>query len=159
MPGPTTIQVAAETAAALREAFPGTTYDEGIKRMLTVQESHTIPFKKTVTALQEDSEDHRVPFDGVITDVVMDFPSGCQFLVYVRLIYFEGKTENYVIPSLEDSYIIFDDANPHFRISYPVRANGKLRVEWKNYDGGNSHTVPVIVTVMARLMPPIPVMR
>ena len=129
---------------------PGTTYDETIKKILEVQKTYTISFKKTTAALKVESEEHAVPFDGVVTDIVMNFPSGCEFLVDVRLIYMAGKTEHFIMPSVDGSFIALDDSSPHFRVQYPVRAKDRLRVEWWNYDGGNSHCVPVIVTLMGR---------
>lgn len=159
----TTIQVGQDTARRLKEAFlPGTTYDAAIQALLgekvamekkleeVVQFTHTLSFKKPIAALQEDSQEQRVPFDGLITDVIMDFPSGTEFLVEVRLLYMDGKTKYFVIPSVDDSFIALDDANPHFKVNYPTKANSRLKVEWYNYDGLNSHTIPVIVTMLTK---------
>lgn len=145
----TTVQVSRSTAEALRRM--GGTYDEAIKRVVeTPPISKVLTFKKTVAVLQSDQEDNRVPFDGVIEKVVMQFPAGCNFLVDARLLYRVADHEYYVIPSVEDQFISLDDAAPTFVTSFPVRAGKTLRVEWYNYDDTWPHTVPVIITMMSR---------
>jgi len=151
----TTVQVARSTADRLRQL--GGTYDEAIRKIAEpLQISKVLTFKKTVAKLESDYEDNRVPFDGIVMRVVMQFPAGCNFLVDVRLLYRVGDHEYYILPSLEDQFISLDDATPSFITSFPVSAGKTLRVEWYNYDDAYPHTVPVIVTLMST---PVPVVE
>ncbi|MDI6860139.1 MAG: hypothetical protein QMC85_06565 [Methanocellales archaeon] len=153
MEGFTTVQVSRSTAERLREI--GGTYDEAIRKVTEKpQVSKVLSFRKTVAKLESDHEDNRVPFDGIVTSVIMQFPAGCNFLVDVRLLYRVADHEYYIIPSVEDQFIALDDATPTFHTSYPVSVGNTLRAEWYNYDDTYSHTVPVIVTMMSK---PIPV--
>jgi len=147
---PTTIQIEQETADKLRALFPGMTYEAAITRLITApRTSSTIVFKKTIAALEEESEEHRVPFDSIITEVTMHFPPGASALVDVRLLYFYGKEKNFVVPTLEGKYIALDDATPSFVVGFPVKKEGRLKIEFLNYDSGNEHTISVIVTLIS----------
>jgi len=114
----------------------------------TIGTSAVIPFQKTVATAYQDEQERLIPFNGIIGDVIMGFPAGCQQLVEVRLLYLPtGGGKKYIIPTIEDTYIALDDFTVLFRPGYPVKAPGNLRVEWWNYDSLNPHTVPVIVTI------------
>jgi len=145
----TTISVKRSTAEKLRQL--GGTYDEAIKKAVEVPPlSKVLTFRKTIASLESDHEDNRVPLDGVVEKVVMQFPAGCSFLVDVRLLYRIDDHEYYVVPSVENQFISLDDAAPTFITSFPVRAGKTLRVEWYNYDDTYPHTVPVIVTMISK---------
>lgn len=149
----TTIQVEQETAERLRQSFPGMTYDVAINRLISApRKSSSIPFTKTTAVLEEDSEEHRVPFNGIITEVTMYFPKGCEAAIDVRLLYFEGKEKQFVVPAIDEKYIALDNSVTPFVVNFPVKANGRLKVEFLNYDDTNEHTVSVIVTLISTPM-------
>ncbi len=153
----TTIQVSTEVAQALKQLFPGATYDSGIKALVktAIQPvSHSMNFKQELQPLTPAHEDHTVPFDAIITDVLMSFPSGCRFLVDVRVLYMENNRAGpqYVMPSIENQYIALNNADPHWRnLNFPVKKNGIVSVEWNIHDDGapdnHTHTIPVEVTM------------
>ena len=114
----------------------------------SIGSSAIIPFQKTVAVAYQDDQDRQVPFSGIIRDVIMGFPAGCQQYVEVRLVYYpQGGSKKYIVPTLEDSFIALDDFTVLFQPRLSVKAPGNLRVEWWNYDSLNVHTVPVVVTV------------
>jgi len=72
----------------------------------TIGKSAVITFRKTVTYLYQDEQERMVPFDGIIRDVLMAFPAGCQQLVEVRLMYLpKGGGRKYIVPTIEDSFV------------------------------------------------------
>lgn len=149
---PTTIKVSNETARQLREMAP--TMDKAISTAIRpIQQFKNVPFSKTVAALQEDSQNWRIPFDGYVTQIVPHFPDGCNSLVYSRLIYIppDSGTYRYVIPSIEGEYLHLNDSTPVFDLQkgLPVKKNGTLRVEWQNYDSGFSHTVSWLIQIIS----------
>jgi len=106
-----------------------------------------IPFYKEIATAYQDEQIRNVTFKGIVYEVLMGFPSGCQHLVEVRLFYSKNGSESYIVPSIDESYIKLDDFTTVFRPMYPVDSPGKLTVEWYNYDSDNVHSVPVIVTL------------
>ena len=108
-----------------------------------------IPFQKTIPTAYQDEEDRQVPFTGIIRDVLMCFPAGCQQLLEVRLMYYPaGGSYRYVVPTLDDSFVALDDFTVIFQPRFPIMRPGNLRVEWWNYDSLNTHSVPVIATIV-----------
>lgn len=154
MPGETTtIQVSRESAASLRSSYPTLTYEEIIQRLiandLTFLDTRILEFTKLIKPGYQDEQQRQPGVKGLITGVLMHFPAGCLGLVEVRVVRQSYKGgEAPVVPSLEDSFIALDDIN--FRatsLAIPVEARDIIRVEWRNYDGGFAHTVPVFVFV------------
>ena len=115
----------------------------------TMGASHIIPFQKTVAVSFQDEQERQVPITGIIRDVIMGFPAGCQQLVEVRLIYsLAGGGRSYIVPTVDNSFVALDDVTVVFQPRFPVRAPGVIKVEWWNYDSLNTHSVPVIITVV-----------
>jgi len=111
--------------------------------------SQIIPFQKTIATSYQDEQDRDIRFTGTVRDVIMAFPAGCQQLVEVRMIYFPaGGGGSYIIPTVDDTFIALDDFTVVFQPRYIVAAPGRLRVEWWNYDSLNTHSVPVIATLV-----------
>jgi len=111
-------------------------------------DSATIPFMKTVAAATQDEEDRSIARNGNMNTVVMAFPAGCHQLVKVRLMYFpSGGGFELIVPSIDEAFIALDDFTLVFQPNKLIKAPGKLRVEWWNYDSLNTHSVPVIVTI------------
>lgn len=117
------------------------------KLVLPQETSITIPFRKRVNSLSTAEEEHRVPVDGILTSVIMHFPPGTNSLVEVRVLYFINKNKFFVVPSLDDSFIAMDGTTHPFPVNLPVVMDGKLRVEFKNYDGKFEHSVSVVAMI------------
>ena len=114
--------------------------------------SDFLPFKKTVAALVGDSQEFMIQQDGDISEVTMHFPPGCSGLVDVRVLYMRGSEESFVVPSVDGQYVALDSATPTYRnIGYPVKKNGRVRVEFENHDSLNPHTVSVQVVITAKI--------
>lgn len=115
----------------------------------SIGKSAVIPFQKTVATAYQDEQDRQVPFHGVVQDVIMAFPAGCQQLVEVRLVYYpQGGSKSFIVPTIEDSFIALDDFTMLFQPRFLVEFPGNLRVEWWNYDSLNTHCVPVVALVV-----------
>ena len=111
--------------------------------------SQIIPFQKTVATAYQDEQDRSIPFAGIIREVIMGFPAGCQQLVEVRMVYYPaGGGRHFVIPTIDSAFNALDDFTVVFQPRYLVAAPGQLRVEWWNYDSLNTHSVPVIATLV-----------
>jgi len=110
--------------------------------------SRVIPFQKEVATAYQDEQNRSIMSDGIIRDVVMAFPAGCQQLVEVRLIYSpKGGSRQFIIPTLEEAFIALDDFTQVFQPHYPIKGPGVMTVEWWNYDSQNVHNVPVTVVI------------
>lgn len=115
----------------------------------SIGNSAVITFVKEIDTAYQDEQDRQIPFTGVVRDVVMGFPAGCQQLLEVRLIYYPtGGGRKYIVPTVEDSFVALDDFTVVFQPRFSIKKPGNLRVEWWNYDSLNTHTVPVIATVV-----------
>jgi len=111
--------------------------------------SAVISFQKEVATAYQDEQDRQVPFDGIVKYVIMGFPAGCQQLLEVNLAYYPSTgSRKLIIPTIENSFIALDDFSVLFEPRFPIKRPGNLRVEWWNYDSLNTHTVPVVVTVV-----------
>jgi len=154
MPETTTIQIGKDVAGALKTISGGGTYDEAVRKLLltSYRPAASIPFKKTVPSLEIESEEHRIPHDGIVTRVVMHFPPGCSSLVDVRLLYIEDGKEYYVVPSIEDKFIALDAATPVYEPKFPVKQGKILKVEWYNYDDTYEHTISVSAEITPKIV-------
>lgn len=158
--GNTTIQIGQDCADRLKELSGGAPYDLAIRQLLSLREAKPGPygllsFAKTVAVITQDEEDRLIPFDGYLHTVFMNFPPGPNHLVDVRLLYIRGQNTRFVVPSRDDSFIALDDSSPIFpNLNFPVEKDGRLRVEWWNYDSSNTHKIPVVVIMSA-----VPVLR
>ena len=153
MPDVTTIQLSRESAASLRAAHPNLTYDEIIQRLvsqdLVTPDTRVLSFSKLIKPGYQDEQARQPGTKGLVVAVLMHFPAGASGLVEIRVVkQSHGGGKDYIVPSLEDSFIALDDtefvAAP---LSIPVESRDTIRTEWYNYDGGFAHTVPVFVLV------------
>lgn len=111
--------------------------------------SQILTFKQTAAALSEASEEHRVNNDGKVSQIVMHFPPGCSGLVDVRLRYFQGTMPTNLFPSQDEQYIALDAATPNYSdINFTVKHGDTVKMEVKNYDGLNSHTISSQVVIV-----------
>lgn len=111
------------------------------RREVTVYRQMT--FKKTVEPLTGYDLKDEVLVDGVIEEVLMHFPDGCDSLVDIAVDY-EGER---VIPEDRGKYIALNDATPVFKSNTPVLMGKEVWVTVNNYDDTFPHTVTVVVTV------------
>ena len=149
----TTIQVSKESAATMRQTYPNLTYEEIVRRLIAQDlvdlDTRIIEFTKLIKPGYQDEQVRQPGTKGLITAVVMHFPTGTCGLVEVRVIKQSHKGgQEYLVPSIEGAFIALDDA-PFVSgpLSIPVESRDTIRVEWYNYDGGFAHTVPVFVFV------------
>lgn len=147
------MQLSRESAASLRSIYPNLTYDEIVQRLvsrdLLTPDTRVLSFTKLTKPGYKDEQSRQPGNKGLVTAVLMHFPAGTSGLVEVRVVKQSTKGgQDYIVPSLEDSYIALDDtefvAAP---LSILVEPRDTIRVEWYNYDGGFAHTVPVFVLV------------
>lgn len=111
----------------------------------SIGNSAVIPFQKTIATAYQDEQARQVPFTGIIREVIMAFPAGCQQLVEVRMVYYPNTGgKSFIVPTIEDSFIALDDFTVVFNPRFPVQSPGRLEIEWWNYDSLNTHTVPVV---------------
>ena len=149
----TTIQVSRESAASLRSIYPNLTYDEIVQRLvsqdLVTPDTRVLEFSKLIKPSYQDEQKRQPGYKGLITAILMHFPTGTCGLVEVRVVKrSHGGGQEYLAPSLEDSFIALDDTEfTSGPLSIPVESRDTIRVEWYNYDGGFAHTVPVFVLV------------
>ena len=117
--------------------------------MTTQLLSQIMSFSRSIPSLVEDFQEFGVKKSGRMTQVVMHFPPGPQFLVDVR-IGVKPRGSNgiiWIVPSEDESFIRDDDAVKPFSVEAVVSAGDVVRVEWKNFDGANAHEVPVDATI------------
>ena len=120
-----------------------------MNRILSLSPGAVIPFLKRVAVSTQDNQSRLIPLNGTVQDVVMVFPAGCHQLVEVRLVYSpKGGSRDFIIPTVDEAFIALDDTIVVFHPQYPVKAPGSLEVEWWNYDTINTHSVPVVITLV-----------
>ena len=116
--------------------------------LLAPTDSHVLTFSRSIPAATANAELQRVPFDAYIVAVFIHFPPGASQLVEVRLTAEVAGSLRYILPSKEDAYIALDDSFiPFLGLRFLIPAGSTLRAEWYNYDGANSHTVPITVVI------------
>jgi len=101
-------------------------------------------FRKTVQPLTSEYEIKPSTYDGVIKEIIVHFPPGCNSLVEVKV--FHGTTQ--ILP--EKGGIALDDATQGFIIEREVRSGDPIRVEWINHDDTYEHTISVIVNILRK---------
>jgi hypothetical protein len=99
-------------------------------------------FRQTVPALSEVYEIKRSLETGIIKEITVHFPPGCNALLEVKV--FHGSTQ--ILP--EKGGLALDDATPTFTVERYVRVGDPIRVEWINHDDTYEHTVSVVVGIV-----------
>lgn len=117
--------------------------EEGLD--MIVPETTQIKFKETLTALTGDKFTYICPWNATNIGVAMHFPSGCNALVDVAI----GHSDKQIYP--RSGYISLNDASPVFSVSEDIANEELIWVEINNADGGNSHTITVILTLQRRI--------
>lgn len=117
--------------------------EEEIKRSFPLEFSATI----TSNTPSEDPEiiNRDVPFDGVITDVVIGWPAGADNLVGAQLGLESG--ERFVPRNKEDEYIAADDFTHSFSVREEVSEDDTIQAQYVNSDDTFDHFMNMFVTV------------
>jgi len=98
-------------------------------------------FRKTVAALTQEEESKSVPATGIVKQIVVHFPPGCNSLVEVKV--FHGSKQ--ILP--EKGGIALDDATVPFGANEPVKVGDIIKVVWINHDDTYEHTISVVVYI------------
>lgn len=151
----TTVQVDQSTAEALKQLYPGLTYDEAIRRLMAGfpfsprADTYILDFILSINPATWNSQRRQAGINGVITGAFIYFPAGPSGLVEVRVqVEYRGGGRKNILPTRDDSFIALDNT-PFFSsgLSIPVAANDAVVTDWYNYDGGFAHTIPVFIFV------------
>ena len=102
-----------------------------------------IVLKQTLAALKGAVVSETCPFNGKFTEGIIDFPLGCNALVYVAV----GHGSERLTPMT--SYISLDNTAFRFTAHKPIKVydREKLWADMENRDSANSHTISVILTI------------
>jgi len=98
-------------------------------------------FRKTIPPLTQEEESKPSPATGIIKQIVLHFPPGCNSLVEVKV--YHGSKQ--ILP--EKGGIALDDATPTFGANEPVKIGDDIRVVWINHDDTYEHTISAIVYI------------
>lgn len=83
------------------------------------------------------------PFDGFITELNENFPSGCNFLMGVSV----GHGVDQCFPM--EGHIALDDARPIYSIENEwVKDQEPIWVDIQNHDRAFPHTIVIVITLM-----------
>jgi len=102
-------------------------------------------FRKTVQPLTEEYEVKPSPVTGIIKQVTIHFPPGCNSLVEVKV--FHGSKQ--IVP--EKGGVALDDATPSFILEEKVNLGDSIRVDYVNHDDTYDHTISVIVGILPKI--------
>lgn len=117
------------------------------------REHEILSFTQEVPAATSLTKQRSVSMAGAVEAVRVHFPSGTQGLVEVSvLLHKQGSVGAYPIaPSELDDGIALAGGDAVFDgLDIEVNPGDVLEAEWRNYDGGFAHTVPVEITVFPR---------
>lgn len=112
--------------------------------MITPTETTQIRFQETMAVLTGDRFFYTCPWNALNTNITMHFPSGCNALVDVAV----GHSDKQTYP--RTNFIALNDASPVFIVSELISDKEPIWVEIRNADGGNAHTISVILTLQRR---------
>lgn len=105
-----------------------------------------INFRRTVDPLTGVVLRYELTRKGRLSSGFVHFPSGCNGLVYVRVLITSKKQYIKQVCPIGDEYIALDDANYPFHIDQPVEAGDLIFVEIYNHDATYQHTISTIIT-------------
>jgi len=149
----TTIPVTPETKELLEKLkkMYNTTYDEIIKSVVGPRESITLDLSRTVpakTGILWYENYREVPWDGVINQITLHFPKGCNGLVWVRIGVSGKRGLIWICP--REGFIALDDTTQSYTMQYPVNKGDRIVAEIYNYDELYDHTIGIIVGLISR---------
>lgn len=148
-----------EVALARRAAFPA-----NLNQVLEAIQRHTrfawdrdfrwLPFSKSIAALGEDKVERLIPWNSLAVMALFHFPDGPVTtagvtLMDVRLLYIKGGVTS-LVPSIDGEWVSHNDVILPFPINADAEMGGQFRVEWRNYDSSNAHTVPVHLLLLRK---------
>ena len=83
------------------------------------------------------------PLTGKITQVVREWPDGCNFIVDLAV----GHSDIWVLPHLTETYVALNDATPVINVDEPVKKNEAMWMRGRNRDAGFPHALVVTFVV------------
>lgn len=138
----TTIQLPEKVSEKLGK-FPGTK-GEAVARLVQFTEFNTraLTLSREVPPETKARYVEEIPIDGTITNISIQFPEGCNFLVGVQV-----SVENTAIfPS--KGYIAKDGFDGIFNVDNSVQKGQKLYISIKNQDDTYSHEITVDTVIV-----------
>lgn len=108
-------------------------------------ESRQINFRRDdgIPAATEIVLNFQIPFNCIITSVVLHFPPGCSGLVQINLQLANGT----IIFPYDGNFIALDSATQMFEFEYYLNSGASLECKISNTDDANAHDVQVIVSI------------
>lgn len=103
-----------------------------------------VKFKETLDPLEGIEVEARSPLRGEITSITIHWPEGCDSLVDIAV----GHDGTFLCPNEPDTFLALNNATPTFPMKEPVVWDERLWGILRNTDGGNPHTVSVIITIV-----------
>jgi hypothetical protein len=103
----------------------------------TIQVSFGRPYTTVASATQVTLADTS-PIEGMVTDITLHFPDGCNALVEIRCLINQVQ----VLPVT--GFIALNNTTKDFSVNRTIRKNDKLRVVIANRDAANAHTPSII---------------
>lgn len=104
-----------------------------------------VPFSYTLSIAGSDGSGVTLrevaPFSGLIKQVTVHWPEGCNALVDVKV----GHGVRQFCPN--EGYLSLNDATPTYPFNEWVDDREEIWVELRNRDGANTHTITVTVTL------------
>ena len=111
---------------------------------------YPISFLLETAALSADNQAAFVPVTGLIRQITISWPDGCNFLV--EAIFRKGKIQFYPQPSLGPDLpkgVSLNDHTLTVPVNYPIQETDTLELGVINHDGSNSHTISAVALIEA----------
>ncbi len=100
-----------------------------------------IRFVETVAAASGVEVFQDTPAGGIVKDVLIHWPPGCQALVDVAV----SHQQTQFCP--REGYLNLDDVTPTFKTEERVENGEEFKVEIRNADALNPHTITVVINL------------
>jgi hypothetical protein len=113
-----------------------------------------INFRYTVPAATGVQLAYRLKRSGWLRTGFIHFPSGCNALVYVRVL-LEAKGVLRQLAPIENEYIALDDANFPFEINTQIAKDERIIVDIENYDDTFPHQISIIIAWASEVLEPL----
>lgn len=116
--------------------------------MVKLGRLYPISYLITAAKLSTGSQYANSPVRGIIRQITVSWPDGCQFLV--EALFRRGKIQFYPAPSLGPnlpSGIALNDHTLTTAMNYPIEDTDNLEISIINHDSSNSHTISAVVLV------------
>lgn len=106
--------------------------------------SRQLKFREAIPALKARRYVDYAPIDGVIKQILINWPDGCEELVDVAV----GVKNTWLVPSTERTYLALNNVSPSFYAEEQVEKGEEVWLVVDNGDEANAHTITVVVTIV-----------